>query len=78
MGKLLELKTIQDTTLQYYSHFCGANLAELESGLHFICSAERDQVLKGFGCKYTLFIFVQDDVSVISYSPQYHDFIEDM
>lgn len=76
MNKSLELKAIQDTTLRYYSHFCGADLAKLESGLHFICSSERDRVLKGFGCKYTLFIFVRDSASVISYSPQYHDFIE--
>lgn len=78
MDKQLKIKTIQETTLQFYSHFCGINIAELESGTYFICSAERDKLLKGFGCKYTLFIFVKDSLSVVSYSPKHHDFIESM
>lgn len=78
MDKQLDIKTIQETTLQFYSHFCGINIAELELGTHFICSAERDKPLKGLGCKYTLYIFVKDGLSVVSYSPKYHDFIESM
>lgn len=78
MDKKLEIKTIQDTTRQFYSHFCGINIAELKSGTYFICSAERDKLLKGFGCKYTLFIFVSNGLSVVSYSPKHHDLIESM
>ena len=78
MYSRLDTKTIQDTTVQFYSRFCGVNLEELQPGTHFICSAERDKVLKGFGCKYTLFIFLKDGLSVVSYAPKYQNLIESL
>lgn len=71
----LNIQTIQDTTKQFYSHYCGIDISELERGIHFVCSSERDVELKGFGRKYTLFIFVKDDLCVVSYSPAHAAFI---
>lgn len=68
--KRLNIQTIQDTTKQFYSHFCGVDISKLKQGIHFICSSERDVELKGFGRKYTLFIFDKDDLCVVSYSPK--------
>lgn len=50
----MNTQMIEKITKDYYSHFCGINLAELKYGKYFICSAERDKKLKGFGCKYTI------------------------
>jgi len=73
----MDLHKIRNTTLQFYSHFCGTNIAELESGIHFIRSPERDKPLKGLGeNKYSLFILVKDALSVISYSPDHQAFVD--
>lgn len=75
-GKRLNIQTIQDTTKQFYSHYCGIDISELEQGIYFICSSERDAELKGFGRKYTLFIFVKDGLCIVSYSPKHAAFID--
>lgn len=67
---------IENITQDYYSHFCGIQLSELKHGTYFICSAERDAKLKGFGCKYTIYMFVKDDLCVVSYSPKHKIFME--
>lgn len=74
--KRLDLQTVQDITKQFYSHFCGTDISALKQGIYFTCSPERDAELKGFGRKYTLFIFVKDDLCVVSYSPRHTAFIE--
>lgn len=72
----LNIQTIQDTTKQFYSNFCGIDISELKHGTYFICSPERDLQLSGLGCKYTIFIFIKDDLCVVSYSPKYDAFID--
>ena len=72
----LEFEEIQVTTNQFYSHFCGIDILSLKRGIYFICSPERDIELKGFGCKYSLFILVKDDVCIVSYSPKYREYID--
>lgn len=67
---------VQRITTQYYEHFCCTNLSKLACGTHFICSAERDRILKGYGCKYSLFILKKDHMCVVSYAPAYKDFME--
>ena len=76
MSKRLDIRTVQDKTAQYYSHFCGVNLAVAQPGIHFVCLDARDEIVKGFGCKFSLYIFVRGDVCVVSYSPKYSNFVE--
>lgn len=76
MCKKLTLKDIENITNQFYSHFCNVNISELKQGIHFVCSAERDVTLNGFGCKYTLFILVKDELCIVSYSPKHKEFID--
>ncbi|MBR4865420.1 MAG: GNAT family N-acetyltransferase [Clostridia bacterium] len=74
----MNLQKICNTTLQFYSCFCGTDLATLTPGIHFVCTEERDVSLKGFGCKYTLFLLVSEDSCVISYSPKYCHFVDSL
>lgn len=67
---------IERTTVEYYSCFCGTDLSQLGAGTHLICTADRDRVLSGFGCKYTAYLFVRDELLVISCSPRYRDWME--
>ena len=78
MCKKLTLEAVGNISNQFYSHFCGDNISEAEQGIHFICSAERDEELRGLGCKYTLFILVKDGLCIVSYSPNYTEFIDEL
>ena len=73
---MLSKSDIHKSTMQYYSRFCCANLLELEHGVYFICSTERNSVLKGYGCTYSLYILLKDDLCVVAYSPELQDFAE--
>ncbi|MCI9077453.1 MAG: GNAT family N-acetyltransferase [Lachnospiraceae bacterium] len=68
----------ENITKDYYSQFCGINLTKLKYGVHFICSPERDKRLKGFGCKYTIYTFANDNLCVVSYAPKHKAFIEQL
>lgn len=63
-------------TMRYYGRFCCTDISKLERGNYFICSAERDRILKGCGCKYFLFILKKDNLCVVSYSPSFKNFID--
>ena len=76
MCKKLSLEAVGNISNQFYSHFCGDNISEAEQGIHFICSAERDEELRGLGCKYTIFILVKDGLRIVSYSPKHKGFID--
>lgn len=78
MCRKLSLEVVRNITNQFYSHFCGVNISEVEQGIHFVCSAERDAELRGFGCKYTLFILVKDGLCIVSYSPKYNEYIDEL
>lgn len=67
---------VHNITMQYYACFCCTDLSKLKCGNHFICSAERDRKLKGYGCKYPLFILKKDNLCVVSHSPAFKDFME--
>ena len=67
---------ISNVTTQYYSRFCCTNLSKVEHGVYFVCSAERDNLLKGYGCKYALYIFRKADVCAIAYAPALRDFVD--
>lgn len=67
---------IKSITEDYYSQFCGITLSDLKRGTYFVCSAERDVKLRGFGCKYAIYVLVKDDLCVAAYSPRYMGFME--
>lgn len=69
---------MQVITNNFYSHFCGINLSEALPGIHFVCTEERNKKVKGFGCKYTIYVLVKENLCVVSYAPQYADFIEEI
>ncbi len=75
MSRLTE-KEISSITNAYYSCFCGINISETASGISFVCSNSRNDVLKGFGCKFSIYILVKEDVCIVSYAPQYSDFLK--
>lgn len=74
--KRLDQSEIYNITLRYYSEFSCVNLSELRRGVHFVCTAERDRILKGYGCKFPLYILRKDDLCVVAYSPALRSFIE--
>lgn len=67
---------ILNVTTQYYSRLCCTDLSKLERGVYFVCSAERDKLLKGYGCKYALYILRKADLCVVAYSPALRDFAD--
>ncbi|MEL7625817.1 MAG: GNAT family N-acetyltransferase [Anaerolineaceae bacterium] len=78
MTKTLTSEEIFETTVEYYSHFCGMNISTAKPGIHFIPTTERDLELKGYGRKITLFLLVKDDLCIVSFSPKYQDLINDL
>lgn len=75
---MLEVEKAKELTQEYYSCFCGINLTELETGNYFVALPKRDEVLKGYGSKYTIYILEKEDSLVISYSPKYEIFVEEL
>ncbi len=75
----LTSEQIRDLTLEFYSHFVCTDLSKLPSGLSLVCSAERDEALAGFGCKYTLYILdLGGGRAAAAYSPKHRAFIESL
>ena len=70
--KPLTIEEIDQITNEFYSCFCGINLFELKSDIHFVCTSFRDNTVKGFNCKYTVYVLIKEDLCVISYSPKYN------
>lgn len=75
MGRTLSAKEIEAITNSFYSNFTGVNPLEVSKGIHFVRSEARDQKVKGFGRKYTVYILVKEDVCIVSYAPQYTRFL---
>lgn len=73
---ILSESDIYKITTQYYSCFCCTDLSKLKRGVYFICSTERDNILRAYGCKYPLYILLKDDLCVVTYSPAFQDFAE--
>lgn len=76
MPKKLTTNNLKLITNQFYSAFCGIDIAQTTPGIHFVPYPERDELLKGFGCKYTMFILLKEDICIVSYSPKYQSIIE--
>lgn len=75
MARLTQ-KEIDTITNDFYSCFCGINVSEADKGISFVCSDSRNEEVKGFGCKYSIFILVREDVTIVFYAPQYKDFFD--
>lgn len=72
----MEMSEIEKTTCDFYSCFCGTDISDAKRGVKLVCSEERDRVLKGYGCKYTIFILLRGDKCIAAYSPRYSSFFE--
>ncbi len=72
----LTLEQIDTITNAFYSCFCGINLLETDGSISFVCSDSRNDEVKGFGCKYSIYVLVKEDRCIVSYAPQYADFFE--
>ncbi len=77
MARLTE-KEIDAITNKFYSCFCGINLSEAASGITFVCSNSRNDEIRGFGCKYSIYVLVKEDMCIISYAPQYAHFFNNL
>ena len=71
-----QLKAIRETTVEFYSRFVCTDIPKLKDGVHFVCSAERDEAVKGFGCRYGVYILVKDALCVAAYSPRHEALFE--
>ena len=72
----LTFKQIDTITNEFYSCFCGINLSETDRGISFVCTDSRNDEVRGFGCKYSIYILVKEDRCIVSYAPQYTPFFE--
>lgn len=74
----LTMEAVAERTNRFYSHFCRTDIASLEPGMHFVCTPERDAVLRGYGCRFTLFLLVKGAVCVAAYAPKHSQWMEPM
>ncbi len=75
----LSAEQIQRLTLEFYSHFACVDLSSIKSGVSLVCSSERDEVLPGFGCKYTIYIIdLCSGRTVAAYSPKHSGFFDSL
>lgn len=76
MRKPLTSEEILRVTQAFYSRFCGVDLTAVPSGTHLVCTPEREEVMKGFGCKFSIYILVREGLCAAAYSPRYADVFE--
>ena len=72
------LQAIRETTEAFYSRFVCTDIGKLEEGVHFICSPERDEEVRGFGCRYSVYILLKGGVCAAAYSPRYEALFESL
>ena len=73
---MLSEQQIANVTNAYYACFCGMNPDRVTGGVHLICSESRNERLRGFGCRYTVFALMRQDVLIIAYAPQHAAFFD--
>ncbi len=76
--KAMTADQVNERTNRFYSHFCGIDILMLQPGMHFVCSTDRDAVLKGLGRRYTLYSMVKDGMCITAYSPAHSKWLEPM
>lgn len=75
---MLNIDEIEKRTVNFYSCFCGMDLTKARLGIQYVCSPQRDHILKGYGSRYTIFILKKDRTCIISYSPSYQSYFGKM
>ena len=75
MARLTE-REIDTITNEFYSCFCGINLSEAVSDISFVCSESRNEEVRGFGCKYSIYVLVKEKTCIVSCAPQYDAFFK--
>ena len=74
----MDAREIKKITNDYYSCVCGTDVSNFEHDIQFICTDERSNILKGFGCKYSIYILCKEDACIVSYSPKYQPYFDDL
>ncbi|MBO4462269.1 MAG: GNAT family N-acetyltransferase [Lachnospiraceae bacterium] len=69
---------IKDTTIKYYSQFVDTDISKLTPGIHFVESIKRDEEIRGFGCNYSVYALEKDDILLVTYSPRYRAFMDEI
>ena len=73
---MISISEIVKTTCDFYSCFCGTDISNVKQGVRFVCTEDRDHVLNGYGCKYTVFMLIREKNCIVSYSPAYQSFFD--
>lgn len=75
MSGALILEQVRQRTETFYSRFCGVSLAEAGPGAHLVCSPERDEILRGFGRRFPIYILVKEGFSAACCAPRYQELL---
>ncbi len=63
-------------TEAFYGCFCGMDLREVQSGVHFACTEERNAVLPGYGSRFSIYALARKGSLAVACAPQYAPFLE--
>ena len=74
----MDAREIKKITYEYYSCFCVADVSNFEHGIQFICTDERSNILKGFGCKYSIYVLCKEDACIVTYAPKYQSYFNEL
>ena len=74
----IDAREIKKRTYDYYSCFCGTDVSDFKQGIRFVCTDERSNILRGFGCKYSIYILCKEDACIVSYSPKYQPYFDEL
>ena len=74
----IDAREIKKITNDYYSCFCVADVSNFEHGIQFICTDERSNILKGFGCKYSIYVLCKEDACIVAYAPKYQSYFNEL
>ena len=50
----------------------------LNKGIRFVCTDERSNILKGFGCKYSIYILCKEDACIVAYARKYQSYFNEL
>lgn len=70
----LTIKEIEDITIQYCSQFTCCDLKKLNSGITIVCDDRRNEELKGYSGKFTIYALIKDNKCIVTYASKYKDF----
>ena len=69
---------LQDVNTKIFTEWLPAlkeyEFAALESGVHLICSRKREQEVRGFGCRYSIYALLLPEKCIVVYAPKYREF----